>query len=155
MPHYNFRKDFNVAKRTEKQVAEFMSQVDNLQIVSWCNNKDYDFLATDPKQNQITVEVKEDFTCQRTGNVGVEFESWGRQSGIQTTKADYYVWKIHAPDNTIRVYQMSVEDLKKHIANEEYFRIVVGGDVGSESKNYLFKLDFIANNSRYLGNLSE
>lgn len=156
MPHYNFRQDFNVAKKTEAQIADFMTQVDNINVINWCNNKDYDFLAVKPdKQTKIAIEVKEDFTCKRTGNVGVEFESWGRKSGIETTKADFYVWKVHAPDNTIRVYEMSVADLRKHIADGQYFRIVVGGDVGSESRNYLFKLDFIEKNSRLVGYLTE
>jgi hypothetical protein len=39
------------------------------------------------------------------------------------------------------------------IEDELYHRIVVGGDPGSNSKNYLFKLKVIMDNFKYLGKL--
>lgn len=155
MPHYNYKDDYKVARRTESQVAEFLRDNYGFSVVSWCKTKAYDFLAVDTFNTETRFEVKEDFTCKRTGNVGVEYASWGRDSGIVTTKANKYVWKVHAPDNTIRVYEMTVEDLRNHIANKRYFREVVGGDVGSESKNYLFTLEFFENNATLLGYLDE
>ena len=153
MPHYNFKDDFAVARKTESQIANFLQEIYGYSIVSWCNTKDYDFIAVNNLNEDVYYEVKEDFTCKRTGNVGVEYSSWGRESGIVTTKADKYIWKVHAPDTTIRVYEMTVRELREHIANKKYFREVVGGDVGSESKNYLFKLEFFEKNATFLGYL--
>jgi len=155
MTHYNFKNDLKVAQKTETQVAQFVASKHGLKITEWCETKDFDFAAIDRAQSEVRFEIKEDFACKRTGNIAVEYASWGRKSGITTTKADKYIWKIHAPDNTIRVYEMAVEDLRKYITNKAYFREIVGGDVGSESKNYLFTLEFIENNAVLLGYLDE
>jgi len=42
------------------------------------------------------IELKTDRLCQKTGNVFIETESRGKESGIITTKADYWafcLWK--------------------------------------------------------------
>jgi hypothetical protein len=153
MPHYNFRQDLKVAKKTEKQVADLLCKALDLKILSWCNTKDYDVLMVDSFNYPIAYEIKEDFTCKRTGNIGVEYSCRGRESGITTTKASMYVWKIHAPDNTIRVYEMGVKELREAIDNNMWFRSVTGGDEFSESKNYLFKLSFLEENAILVGYL--
>ena len=40
------------------------------------------------------IEVKTDFQASRTGNLYIEFECWGKQSGLATTKADFWVFLI-------------------------------------------------------------
>lgn len=40
------------------------------------------------------IEVKTDFQASRTGNLYVEFECWGKRSGLATTKADFWVFLI-------------------------------------------------------------
>jgi hypothetical protein len=40
-----------------------------------------------------TVEVKSDQICQYTGNVFVEFEQYGKPSGIAVTSADYWAFE--------------------------------------------------------------
>ncbi len=40
------------------------------------------------------VEVKTDRMTHKTGNVFIEYESRGKPSGIATTDADYWVYKI-------------------------------------------------------------
>ncbi len=49
------------------------------------------------------------------------------------------------------VYIIKTELLKQMIADKLYHRIVVGGDVGSNSKNYLFKLQVVVENFKFLG----
>ena len=40
------------------------------------------------------IEVKTDFIASRTGNLYVEFECWGKRTGLATTKADFWVFLI-------------------------------------------------------------
>lgn len=48
--------------------------------------KDYDLID----DNGVTFEVKTDTTSKKTGNVAIEFESWGKPSGIARTKASLW-----------------------------------------------------------------
>lgn len=149
MPNYDFDKDLPVAQKTETQVAEFL--VDKgLKFLGDCDDNRYDLLMSH-EDKEFTIEVKEDFSCERTGNVGVEFECRGKPSGINVSKADFYLYKVHCPDRGIRLYIIKTSKLKKMISNKEYFRVVSGGDPGSNSMNYLFKLDVIKSNFTYLG----
>lgn len=40
------------------------------------------------------VEVKTDFKAKTTGNLFIEFKSRGKDSGISTTQADYWCFKV-------------------------------------------------------------
>ena len=141
MPNYNFWDDLPIAQETEKEVADILSEK-GATIKSFNNDNKYDILM-DYKGKEITVEVKEDFTCERTGNVGLEFSCRGKDSGIACSRADFYVYKVHQPDHQIHFYMMKTGDLKGLIAHKFYKRIVNGGDVGSNSMNYLFDLKYI------------
>jgi hypothetical protein len=59
------------------------------------------------------------------------------------------------PNKKIGAYITPTKTLKKMIADNQYHRIVVGGDPGSFSKNYLFYLDVIKENFKFLGFLPE
>ena len=152
-PNYDFRKDFPIARKTEAQIAQYLSEKQKMKFLGECNNSDYDIRMETPSGKNITIEIKEDFSCARTGNVGVEYECRGRASGIEVSKADFYIYKVHQPDGKKGVSVIQTPQLKKMIENQEYFRTVVGGDPGSFSKNYLFKLDVIKNNFKFLGYL--
>lgn len=140
MPHYDFRKDLPVATQTEKEIAEKMVSMYGFEIVSFCNTGDYDVLLK-KGDKAIIVEIKEDFTCERTGNVGVEFECRGKPSGVQVSKSTHYIYKVHSQKDGIVYLAIKTSKLKEIIANGEYHRIVNGGDVGSNSMNYLFAYD--------------
>ena len=153
MPNYDFRKDLPIAQKTEKQVAVFLEKrFSGLKFVRDCDNSDYD-LEFDLQGSSLTVEVKEDFTCKKTGNVGVEFSCRGKDSGIRVSKAHYYLYKVHRPDGDVSVYWIKTKDLKTMVQEEKYFRIVSGGDPGSNSMCYLFKLNEIERNFKYLGDV--
>ena len=152
-PNYDFRKDFPIARKTEAQIAQYLSEKQKMKFLGECNNSDYDIRMETPSGKTITIEIKEDFSCARTGNVGVEYECRGRASGIEVSKADFYIYKVHQPDGKKGVYVIQTPQLKRMIEDKEYFRTVVGGDPGSFSKNYLFKLDVIKSNFKFLGYL--
>lgn len=153
-PNYDFSKDFPVAQKTEAQIAKFLVETQDMSFISGCNNADYDLkMKFNTNGKIVTIEIKEDFTCSKTGNIGVEYESWGRVSGIQISKADFYLYKIHMPNNKIGAYIIQTPKLKDMIKNRLYHRTVVGGDPGSYSKNYLFRLDVVKDNFKFLGYL--
>jgi hypothetical protein len=88
--------------------------------------------------NIVTIEVKEDFTCEKTGNVGMEYSCRGKPSGISVSKAEYYIYKLHTKDGIVYVMHKT-GILKNMIEEKKYFTTVNGGDKGSDSLNYLFK----------------
>lgn len=136
MAYYNFKKDLEVAKTTEKEVAEILTKNLGATILSFETTGAYDILAClDGKDTSF--EVKEDFICKSTNNVGLEFEYRGKPSGIMKSIADYYIYKIHRKDGVVYVMH-SKEQLLDKINNKLYFRIHCGGDKGSNSKFYLF-----------------
>jgi len=148
MPNYNFDLDLPIAKKTEQEVAEILKRVYNAKIISFNHTNEFDILG-EVNGKRFTVEVKEDFTCERTGNVGVEFSCRGKPSGINTTKADYYIYKIHTKEFIVFV-QYPVWKLKRIINEIKFFRVVNGGDIGSDSRNYLFKFDVFIDNGKVI-----
>jgi hypothetical protein len=141
MPHYSFRDDFPIAQETEREVAKILEEK-GATILGFNDDNKYD-ISMEYKGKKVTVEVKEDFTCERTGNVGLEFSCRGKDSGIACSKADFYVYKIHEPTGQIHFYMIKTDELKKLIHHKFYHRIVNGGDPGSNSMNYLFELKYI------------
>jgi hypothetical protein len=139
MPNYDFNKDLPVALETEKEVAQIMAKIYDARILKFEHTDEYDILAR-IKGVPYKFEVKEDFMAYKTGNVALEFGCRGKPSGIQTSGADFYVYKIHGP-NGIHFYLFKTGALKNMVEKQEYFRIVNGGDKGSDSMNYLFKYE--------------
>lgn len=137
MGNYNFVKDLKNAKVTEEEVAQLLIKKHGAEILDFNNTASHDITATIDEKT-FTFEVKEDFQCGDTGNVAVEYSCRGKASGIETTQAEYYIYKIHLKDK-IEYVMSSVEKLRDSIANKQYFRTVNGGDYKSNSLCYLFK----------------
>jgi ADP-glucose pyrophosphorylase len=161
-PNYDFSKDLPIAKKTESQIARHLVETQDMTFIGTSDSlpnvkrSDFDVRMKFNKSGKVVdIEIKEDFSCARTGNIGVECESWGRKSGIEVSKADFYLYKIHMSDGRKGVYIIQTKKLKQLIEDEKYHRIVVGGDPGSYSKNYLFKLSVVFENFKFLGNLPE
>lgn len=148
MPNYDFKKDVVIGKATEKEIAELLTKIWGAEILGFNDDNRYDFKAR-IKGEEWTFETKEDFLCEQTGNVGLEFECRGKPSGIQTTQADFYIYKLHTT-NGIEYVIFPVKKIKKMIETKKYFRIVNGGDKNSNSMNYLFKYNVFVKGGRIL-----
>lgn len=150
MGNYDFKKDLKVAQSTEFEVGELIQDTyDNMQVLDFNNDGRYD-IRVRIDDEIITIEVKEDFMCEKTGNVSLEFESRGKPSGISVSEADYYVYKIHRLGKLFYVF-IRTRYLKEAISNHEYHRVVNGGDRGSNTMNYLFKYEkFIRKSSNII-----
>ncbi len=159
MPNYNYAKDKPIANKTEMQVADIICSKTGYALEEVGKDHKYDLkfyrFKSLVEKEVFTVEVKEDFTCKTTGNVGLEFECRGKPSGISTSEANYYCYKIHEPSGKIGLYLIKTKDLKTLITDKLYKRIINGGDVGSNSMNYLFPLEIIKDHSRYYGEVNE
>jgi len=98
----------------------------------------YDIIMKNARR-EYKFELKEDFACEKYGNVAVEYECRGKPSGISNTEAELYFYKIHSPTGII-YHVCSVEQIKKFIEEKKYHRIANGGDIGSNTMMYLFRL---------------
>lgn len=101
-----------------------------------CNNKDYDIMLKHGDVNKY-YEVKCDRLMHKTNNICIEFECFGKPSGITTSKSDYYVYFELLSDDKHNVYIIPTKRIKKRIAKQEYKRTLCGGD-NKASKFYLF-----------------
>ena len=86
------------------------------------------------------IEVKsERGMWQKTGNIAIEYESYGKPSGIATTESDYWFHNLCIYDETFCTLVFKTDSLKKIIDNLDYKRSVSGGDHNA-SKMYLVNL---------------
>ena len=83
-------------------------------------------------------ELKTDRMAHKTGNVYVEFQSRGKDSGIRTSKSDTWIFKIVSKgDKHLFSIQIPLTRLKKLVSTD--YRIVPGGD-NLTSRGYLVPL---------------
>lgn len=138
MGNYNFKRDLETAKVTEEEYAAILASKYAIEIREVGNTTyEYDIKAFDGVK-ELLFEIKEDFMSGDTGNVAVEFSCRGKPSGIETTKSDFYVYKIHRPGKIVYLL-INVKKLRRAIEDHLYFRVVNGGDAGSNTLCYLFK----------------
>ena len=96
----------------------------------------------------ITVEgdeivLREMKSCRlghKTGNIAIEFKCSGRDSGIQTTKADYWNYLIV---ETGELYNIPVSVLKDAVHRMKWADILSGGD-NNGAMLYLFPKEVFA-----------
>lgn len=86
------------------------------------------------------IEVKsERGMWMKTGNIAIEYESYGKPSGINATEADYWFHKLCIGDDTFATLVFDVPSLRRIIDNLDYKRSVSGGD-NNASRMYLLNL---------------
>ena len=130
----NFFKDLKYGKRYEEEALKYF-EYKKVHIPKG-RFKGYDFILDD----KIKVEVKSDRMAQRTGNIAIEYAYKDYDSGINATKADYYIYFIERY-NKYDCYKIPVKKLKKIITKKKP-RTVRGGDF-KNSKMFLLKISDI------------
>tara|TARA_Y100000114_G_scaffold29686_1_gene25393 strand:+ start:1468 stop:1899 length:432 start_codon:yes stop_codon:yes gene_type:complete len=86
------------------------------------------------------IEVKSERDIwQKTGNIAIEYESYGKPSGINATESDYWFHNLCIGDDVFATVVFKTKNLKKIINNLDYKRSVAGGDHNA-SKMYLLNL---------------
>jgi len=115
-------------------------------------NNDFKYDLEVVKDNKkYFVEIKQDFTCYKTNNIGVEYSCRGKLSGIMTSKANIYIYKVHQnPVNAIKaknekeipseikIMQVAKTKLKEcieYIINENERELEMASLMGRYSEN--------------------
>lgn len=103
---------FDDKKREETSIKDAIRLMEKKDYVFIRNNNDnkYD-LEFSKNDKNFYIEVKQDFSCFRTGNVGVEYSCRGKASGIMVSEADFYIYKIH--QNYLFTQQVNKIELEK------------------------------------------
>jgi|TARA_R110001592_G_C13016575_1_gene737178 hypothetical protein len=86
------------------------------------------------------IEVKsERGMWQKTGNIAIEYQSYGKPSGIAATESDYWFHNLCVGDETFCTLVFDTKSLKKIIKNLDSKKSVSGGD-NNASRMYLLNL---------------
>ena len=86
------------------------------------------------------IEVKsEKDLWQKSGNICIEYESWGKPSGIRATEADYWFHNLCVGDNEFCTLVFKTDVLKTIVEKLDTFKTVCGGD-HKASRMYLLNL---------------
>lgn len=117
-PHISDRKKFDLdlkyGKVREKRVADML------------------------QDKKIEVKSERDMWA-RTGNIAIEYECYGKPSGIAKTESDYWFHNLCIGDKTFATLVFDVPSLKRIIKNLDEKRTVSGGDNGA-ARMYLVNL---------------
>ena len=95
--------DLNYGEVREKQVADML------------------------QNKKIEVKSERDI-MQRTGNIAVEYESYGKPSGIKATESDYWFHNLCIGNETYATLVFRTDVLRSIIDSLDYTKTVKGGD---------------------------
>jgi hypothetical protein len=97
-----------------------------------------DKIAEMLQDKKIEVKSERDI-WQTTGNIAIEYESWGKPSGIRATESDYWFHNLCIGDKIFCSLVFDTEVLKKIVDKLDTFRTVSGGD-NNASRMFLVNL---------------
>lgn len=144
MANYNFKKDLIIGENGENVVANDLIKMGGKLISDNKNNK-FDLMI---QKN----EIKTDVYCKPhydTGNIFIEFECRGKNSGILVTEAKWFVTYFK---HLNEIWYIKTSDLLSLIKTSNFRTTQFSGDSGSNTKGYLipryaFKENFIIRKS--------
>lgn len=86
------------------------------------------------------IEVKsERDVWQKTGNIAIEYECYGKPSGINATESDYWFHNLCIGEETFATIVFDTQSLRRIITNLDSKRSVSGGD-NNAARMYLLNL---------------
>ena len=86
------------------------------------------------------IEVKSERDMwQRTGNIAIEYQSYGKPSGINATTSDYWFHNLCIGEETFATLVFNTDNLRRIIKNLDKKKSVSGGD-NNASRMYLLNL---------------
>lgn len=134
----NFQRDLERGNKVEDVVIKYLKKDHKGLRRVLGNVKEYDLIAEDG----YTAEVKFDELSAKTGNVGIEFECYGKPSGIEVTIAYewIHIYKLYSD----WVYsEIKPADLKAFLRNnKDYLHTGKGGDYGVSLMHLINVHDF-------------
>jgi hypothetical protein len=135
MAEYDFNKDIDVGESGEGIVIRDLESI-GLKLLSDNKDNKHDLLM-DKSGEQITYEVKTDVLTRPesdTTNMFVEFECRGNPSGIDTSKAEWFVTYFK---HFRELWYIKTDELTTLLNDIDCKVIDQAGDGGSNTKGYL------------------
>jgi hypothetical protein len=107
---------------------------------------DYDF-----KINGIPYECKRDMSCYKypARNIAIEYSCKNVDSGLNITKAEYFIFVVDKPDKKADLFKVSTGYLKNTCPN--FKKMTCNRGTSNETKCYLIPVEHFMNDSFYLG----
>lgn len=138
--HNDFYDNLEYAQIGEEEVAHLLEKrFKDFKLKGFNDDRDCDILA-DIDGREVTIEVKEDVRTKDTGNVVIECESRGKPSGIKTTKALFWVFRVHT-EGGIRNILFKTVDLKQAVRDRRFHNKRQMTHTDSVNVLYFFRLD--------------
>ncbi len=138
--HNDFYDNLEFAQRGEELVAELLqNKFTDFKILDYNEDSECDIVA-EVGGKRVTIEVKEDVRTKDTGNVVIECESRGKPSGIMTTKADFWVFRVHQDDGILNIL-FKIKDLKQAVRDRRFHNKRQMPHTDSKNVLYFFRLD--------------
>lgn len=148
MGNYNFKLDLPIGKRGESIWVEYITSVCGGEYLEECNTNEWDIKLQSRKKSTYKYEVKNDVYIAPgrrlpngyyakgfdTGNIFIEFQCRGKDSGILVTTADYWVNLFNYFNE---FWVIPVHKLKKLIGENNFHTTERSGDDGSNTCGYL------------------
>lgn len=116
----NFKSDLEFGQKYELELLQYLDYDTYEQAEG--NFKLWD-IKTIKDGVEICYEVKADRKAIETKNIAIEYESYGCNSGIKTTKCHYWCHYCIDPLGGYQLYMIPRKDLIKMINRGEYKRI--------------------------------
>lgn len=135
MANYDFKKDIIEGEDGEQIVLEDLIRM-GAKFISDNKDNKYDLLVS-RKNREITYEIKTDVYCTPeydTGNMFIEFECRGKESGIIVSKSDWFVTLYKGLNE---IWYIKTNDLLQLIQSNLFRETSNSGDTGSKTKGYL------------------
>ena len=137
----NFKNDLKFGKKYEMELLKYLDY--DIYKTKDGLFKEYD-LKIYKNNKAIRYEVKADRQSYKTNNFAIEYECSKKDSGISTTKSDFYAYFIIKPNDDYDLYIIPTIEIKNLIKLKQYKRVVNGGD-NYNSKMYLFNISLFKN----------
>lgn len=136
MGEYNFNKDLISGQEGEDVVKNHAMLITGATFVNTNHTNHYDFMLEKNGVRKM-YEVKTEEYCKPgrdNGNLFVEIESWGKNSGIMVTMADWYVF--HLPYRN-QIWYIETDRLLHLLETNDFRKTSNSGDKNSGTIGYL------------------
>jgi hypothetical protein len=133
---YNFNKDIETGQSGENVVAEHICDMLGAKLIDTNNDNKFDFMIAKDDIRK-TYEVKTDEYCKPgsdNGNLFVEIECRGKDSGLTVTQADWFVFYLPYRK---QIWYIESDKLRELIKDNEFRKTKNSGDANSNTIGYL------------------
>jgi len=135
---YNFNKDLILGEEGEDDIIKYLEGL-GYKYISRNHDNRYD-IKMEYKGIHYTYEVKTDVYPRDTGNLAIEVECRGKESGFAVTRADFFTYYYKSSGE---IWNIKTSKLRDLIRNGNFYLAENAGDKGSNTKLYLLKKDVV------------